>query len=61
MIDPATGWIGRLTAPFVPPNFICNKVELAWLTCYPLPSKVKMDKGNEIREKLRKMIIMTTA
>ena len=56
MIILATGWIEIHTAPPVWAGLESNQVELAWLTRYPLPSKVIVDRGNEFLAKFRKMI-----
>ena len=40
MIDPATGWIEIHTVSAFRADLVANLVELAWLTRYPLPSKV---------------------
>ena len=45
MIDPAAGGIEIRIVPSTRANLIYNMVELAWLTRYPLPSKVKVDRG----------------
>ena len=40
MIDPATGWIEIRIVPSARADLVSNIVELAWLTRYPLPSRV---------------------
>ena len=40
MIDLDTGWIEIRVVPSARANLVSNQVELAWLTHYPLPSKV---------------------
>ena len=57
MIDPATGWIEIRTVPSARADLVANQVELAWLTRYPIPNKVIMDRGNEFLAKFREMII----
>ena len=57
MIDPATGWIEIYTVPSAWTDLITNQVELDLLTCYPLPNKVIVDRGNEFLADLREMII----
>ena len=56
MIDPATGWREICTVVSARANLVANQVELSWLTRYPLPNKVVMDRGNEFLAKLRDMI-----
>ena len=48
MIDPATGWIEIHMVPLACADLVFNIVELAWLTRYPLPSKVILDHGNNL-------------
>ena len=57
MIDLATGWIEIHTAPSARHGRILNQVELAWVTCYSLPNKVMVDRGNEFIAKFRQKII----
>ena len=47
MIDPATGWIEILSVPETRADLAANQVELAWLTRYPLPNKITIDRGKE--------------
>ena len=56
MIDPATGWIEIHMVPSAQSNLVAKKVELAWLSRYPLPDKVIMDRGNEFLAEFREMI-----
>ena len=57
MIDPAIGWIDIHIVPSARADLVANQVELAWLTRYPLLSKVIMDRGNEFLAEFREMII----
>ena len=45
MMDSATGWTEIRTKPSVWTIFVSNQVELAWLICYSLHSKVIVDMG----------------
>ena len=56
MIDPATGWIEICRVSSACADLVSNIVELAWLTRYPLPSKVIMDRGNEFLAEFKTMI-----
>ena len=56
MIDPATGWIEIRAFLAVWADLVVNLLELAWLTRYPLPSKVIVDRGNEFLAEFRNMI-----
>ena len=47
MIDLATGWIEMHTVLSARADLVANQVELAWLTRYPTPHKVIVDRGNE--------------
>ena len=51
MIDPTTGWIEIHTIPSARADLVANQVELSWLTYYPLPNKVIVDRGNEFLAK----------
>ena len=57
MVDLGTGWIEICAVPSARADLVANQVELAWLTRYPLPSKVIVDRGNDFLAKLREMII----
>ena len=56
IIDPATGWIEIHTVPSARADLVSNIVELAWLTRYPLPSKVIIDCGNKFLVEFKTMI-----
>ena len=47
MIDPVTGWIEIRTVPSAWIDLVAAKVELEWLTRYPLPNKVIVDRRIE--------------
>ena len=36
MIDPANGWIEIYSVPGAQVDLVANKIELAWITRYPL-------------------------
>ena len=56
MIDSATGWIKVCLVTSARADLVSNIVELAWLTRYPLPSKVIVDRGNEFLAEFKTMI-----
>ena len=56
MIDPATGWVEIRAVPSARADLVANQVELAWLTRYPLPTKVVLDRGNEFLAEFKNMI-----
>ena len=57
MIDPATGWFeiaevqGTKRA-----DYVSNIVEQKWLTRYPWPEEITLDRGTEFMEEFTKMI-----
>ena len=56
LIDPATGWIEIKAVPSARADLVANQVELAWLTIYPLPEKVILDRGNEFLAEFKNLI-----
>ena len=53
MIDPVTGLIEIRTVSSAWTDLVANQVELSWLTRYPLPSNVIVDRENDIQAKFR--------
>ena len=47
MIDPATGWFEIVNIPNKRADEIANLLEYTWLTRYPWPTEVRMDRGKE--------------
>ena len=47
MIDPATGWFEIVNIPTKRADFIANLLEYTWLTRYPWPTEIRMDRGSE--------------
>ena len=47
MIDPATGWFEIVEIPNKKADHIANILEYHWLTRYPWPTEIRMDKGKE--------------
>ena len=56
MIDPATGWFEIREIKTKRADIIANEVELTWLTRYPWPEKVIMDRGKEFLAEFADMI-----
>ena len=56
MIDPAICCIEIRTVPSAHTDLVSNMVQLVWLTRYPLPSKVIVDRGNEFLAEFKTMI-----
>ena len=57
MIDPATGWVEICTVPSARADLVANQVELAWLTRYPLPEKVILDRGNAFIAEFKELMV----
>jgi hypothetical protein len=47
MIDPATGWFEIAEIDIKQANEIINRLEFSWLTRYPWPTEIIMDRGRE--------------
>ena len=47
MIDPATGWFEIVEVPTKRADYIANILEFTWLTRYPWPTEIRMDRGGE--------------
>ena len=47
MIDPATGWFEIVNIPNKRADEIANLLETTWLTRYPWPTEIRMDRGKE--------------
>ena len=47
MIDPATGWFEIIEIKEKKADLIANLLEMHWLTRYPWPTQVVMDRGRE--------------
>ena len=50
MIGPAIGWIEIRAVPSARVDLVANQLGLGWLTRYPLPNKVIVNRENEFRE-----------
>jgi transposase InsO family protein len=47
MIDPATSWFEIIQSDTATSDVVANKVEIAWLSRYPWPTKITYDHGSE--------------
>ncbi len=56
MIDPATGWFEMREIKTKSADVIANEVEMAWLTRYPRPSSIVIDRGSEFLAEFAKMV-----
>ena len=52
MIDPATGWFEIAEVRNARADYIANVLETTWLSRYPWPTEMRMDKGNEFAGKV---------
>jgi transposase InsO family protein len=53
MIDPATGWFEIVEIPNKQADEVINYLEFTWLTRYPWPTEVIMDRGKEFAAEVR--------
>ena len=51
MIDPATGWFDMTLIETKCADIIANKLETTWLTQYPRPTQVVLDRGTDLMAK----------
>ena len=56
MIDPATGWFEIIDIPSKRADDISNILEMHWLSRYPWPTEIVMDRGNEFAAEVQRMI-----
>ena len=56
MIDPATGWFEMCELPDKNVITIANIMEQAWLTRYPWPTEITIDKGTEFMAEFAEMV-----
>jgi len=56
MIDPATGWVEICALLGAHADYVSNQVELAWLTRYPQPTKIILDRGNKFLAEFKTLI-----
>ena len=57
MIDPATNWFEIKEIDEKRADLIANAVELVWLTRYPWPNKITLDRGKEFMAEFSTMIV----
>ena len=55
MIDPATGWFEIVHVPEKRADKIANLIEIHWLSRYPWPTEVVMDRGSEFAAEVREL------
>jgi len=56
MINPAKGWVEIHALLGVSADYVSNQIELAWLTRYPQPTKIILDRGNEFLAEFKTLI-----
>ena len=56
MIDPATGWFKITEIDSRLADKIANRLEFTWLTRYPWPTEVVMDRGKEFAAEVRQTL-----
>jgi hypothetical protein len=56
MIDPATGGFEIVEVPKRRADYVSNLIEINWLTPYPWPTKIIMDRGSKFAAEVRKML-----
>ena len=56
MIDPATGWFEIKQLKAKSADVVANEIEKTWLTRYPWPTQVIMDRGSEFMAEFTKML-----
>jgi hypothetical protein len=56
MIDPATGWFEITEIPAKTADVVMNIFEQEWLTRYPYPVEVVMDRGTEFMAEVKKTL-----
>ena len=57
MIDPVTGWFEVAPVQYKRSDHIANLVEQYWLTRYPLPQKLIVDRGTEFLAEFSDMMV----
>ena len=56
MINPATGWFEIVETPNRRADEVANSLEMTWLTRYPWPTEVVMDRGGEFQAEVSAML-----
>ena len=56
MIDPATGWFEIAEIPGKSADEVANTLEQVWLTRYPWPEQIVMDRGPEFKAEIIDML-----
>ena len=56
MIDPVTGWFEIEEIPTKQADYVINYLEFTWLTRYPWPTEIVMDRGKEFAAEVQRAI-----
>ena len=56
MIDPATGWFEIKQVDNKESHTVSEAVEQTWLTRYPWPTNIILDRGTEFMGKFKRMV-----
>ena len=56
MIDPATGWFDICQIERKRADYVANYLEFHWLSRYPNPTEIVLDRGGEFKAELQAMI-----
>jgi hypothetical protein len=56
MIDPATGWFEIAEIPTKKADDVVNILEFSWLTRYPWPTEIILDRGKEFAAEVQRTI-----
>ena len=56
MIDPATGWFEIVDIPNKRADYIANFIDNEWLTRYPVPTEIIMDRGQEFLAEVQELL-----
>ena len=56
MIDPAASGFEIVDIVSKRANFIANYLEIQWLSRYPWPTEIVMDRGNEFKAEVQQML-----
>ena len=56
MIDPVTGWFEMAQILNKTASEVADVAEKTWLTCYPYPIKIVLDRGKEFMAEFSKMV-----
>ena len=56
MIDPATGWFEIKELPYKQADIIANLLQEVWMSRYPWPDQIVLDRGSEFMAEVKRML-----